>query len=168
MGGGTSSGLGNCVSQKIKESFPCNILQTFKHLPDISMAHPLEIFNSAHSIYCEVECSDLTLLFDNNWAERLVARELGRGKGIEAVNGWIAECIAESTVPFRFSGSLNTSQRKIATNLVLFPRLHFMPFATGPTLTATLKPDSLSLSNFYSIGDKAFTIYTGVRDSFCS
>jgi hypothetical protein len=87
---------------------------------------------------------------------------------MEAVNAWIAGCIAESTIPFRFSGPLNTSQRKIATNLVLFPRLHFMPFATAPSLRAALKPDALSLSNFYSVGDKAFTIYTGVRDSFCS
>lgn len=168
MGGGTSSGLGNCLSQKIKESYPSNILQTYKLLPDIAMAHPLEIYNSAHSVYCEVECSDLTLLFDNAWAERMVAPESGREKGIEAVNAWIAGCIAESTVPFRFSGLLNTSQRKIATNLVPFPRLHFMPFATGPTLTAALKPDAVSLSNFYSVGDKAFTIYTGVRDCFCS
>jgi cell division GTPase FtsZ len=50
MGGGTSSGLGNCVSVKIKESYPGRITQSFKLLPDASIAHPLEIYNSAHSI----------------------------------------------------------------------------------------------------------------------
>lgn len=135
-------------------------------MPDCNTAHPLEIYNSTHSIYREVEYSDLTLLFDNAWAERSVARE--RGRGMEAVNAWVASCIAESTIPFRFSGSLNTSQRKIATNLVLFPRLHFMPFATGSTPNAALKPDALSLSNFYLTGDKIFNTYMGVRDSFCS
>jgi tubulin beta len=84
------------------------------------------------------------------------------------VNSWVADSIAESTIPFRFSGQLNTSQRKIATNLVLFPRMHFLPFANAPTLAAALKPDAISLTNFYAKDDKSFGVYTGVRDNMCS
>lgn len=103
------------------------------------------------------------MLFDNAWAERTVIRE-GLGKDIGAVNKWVASSIAESTIPYRFSGGLNTSQRKIATNLVLFPRMHFLPFAHSSNLTAALKLDAISLTNYYSTGGKIFNIYAGVRD----
>jgi hypothetical protein len=141
-------------------------MQSFKLLPDLASAHPLEIYNCAHSVYKEVENSDLSLLFDNGWAERGAGREGGRGMG--AVNAWVARNIAESTIPFRFSGQLNTSQRKIATNLVLFPRIHFLPFANAPSLAHALRPDALSLSNYYAQGGKVFNVYAGVHDTPCS
>ena len=90
------------------------------------------------------------------------------GRGIDGANMWVADSIAESTIPFRFSGSLNTSQRKLATNLVLFPRMHFLPFANAPTLAAAIKPEAISLTNFYAKGDKSFGVYSGIRDTFCS
>jgi hypothetical protein len=80
----------------------------------------------------------------------------------------VAGSIAESTIPLRFSGGLNTSQRKMASNLVLFPRMHFLPFAQANSLPAALRPDALSLSNYYAEGGKIFNIYAGVRDPFAS
>lgn len=75
------------------------------------------------------------------------------------------------TIPYRFSGSLNTSQRKIACNLVCFPRLHFLPFSMSNQhsvnpLLAALKPENLSLCNYYEDGGKIFNIYAGLHDHF--
>ena len=80
--------------------------------------------------------------------------------------------IAKITRPYRFSGSLNTNQRKIATNLILFPRMHFMPFATSQSgscspLQSALKPENLSLANYHR-GDNIFSFYTAVEDYFTS
>jgi hypothetical protein len=64
---------------------------------------------------------------------------------IDQQNKWVAESIAELTIPYRFSGSLNTNQRKIGVNLVLFPRVHFFPFSLSSQhginpLAGALKP----------------------------
>lgn len=57
---------------------------------------------------------------------------------MQTTNQLIAQSIAQTTIPFRFAGHLNTNQRKIANNLVLFPRMHFMPFLTANSATPLL------------------------------
>lgn len=42
------------------------------------------------------------------------------------VNAYIADGLVEHTAPYRFSGSMNTNQRKMATNFLLFPRIKFI------------------------------------------
>jgi hypothetical protein len=74
LGGGTSSGLGMRVIEEARQTYPERIMQTYKLYPDLATAHPLQIYNSTHSISKETEYSDLTMLFDNAWMERAMAR----------------------------------------------------------------------------------------------
>lgn len=111
------------------------------------------------------------MLFDNPSILRVLSKQQSHKPTIDDQNKWIATSIASSTIPFRFSGSLNTSQRKIASNLVMFPRMHFFPFSlsnqfTVSPLVSALKPENLSLSNYYEEGGKVFNIYAGVHDHF--
>ena len=71
------------------------------------------------------------MLFDNASTERNLFQEGVYQPSISDQNKSIGSKIAKITRPYRFSGSLNTNQRKIATNLILFPRMHFMPFAAS-------------------------------------
>jgi hypothetical protein len=113
------------------------------------------------------------MLYDNSSVLRIMMKEQIYKPTIEDMNRWIASNISESTIPYRFSGSLNTSQRKIATNVVCFPRMHFLTFsmcnqfAVNPLVSA-LKPDNMSLPNYYGGGGKVFNVYAGIHDHLTS
>ena len=71
----------------------------------------------------------MTFFFDNQAIHKILEKEGKFQPNIEQVNSKIGKAIANSTIPFRFKGELNVSQRKLATNMDLFPRLHFMTLA---------------------------------------
>lgn len=48
------------------------------------------------------------------------------------MNSIVAKVATSSTLSLRFPGSLNTSIRKICTNLIPFPRLHFFTAGIAP------------------------------------
>ena len=56
------------------------------------------------------------------------------------VNSYIADGIIDHTAPYRFSGSINTNQRKIATNFLLFPRIKYI----SSMLSKRYEPDYMS------------------------
>jgi len=45
---------------------------------------------------------------------------------MDDINQVHAQNITEITAPYRFSGSLNSNQRKTCVNMVMFPRMKFM------------------------------------------
>ena len=61
-------------------------------------------------------------------ARNLLATEGRLRPSKEEVHQKMGKVIADATIPYRFKGDLNTSIRKIALNLVLFPRMHFLEF----------------------------------------
>ena len=59
-------------------------------------------------------------------ARNLVATQGKLLPSKEEVHKKVGEVIADASIPYRFKGDLNTSLRKMALNLVLFPRMHFL------------------------------------------
>jgi hypothetical protein len=47
----------------------------------------------------------------------------GRIKGFGEINKYIGNCLNEHVSPYIYSGELNSSQRKRAVNLILYPRI---------------------------------------------
>lgn len=45
---------------------------------------------------------------------------------MDEINQVHAQNITEITAPYRFSGKLNSNQRKTCVNMVMFPRMKFM------------------------------------------
>lgn len=127
---GTGSGLTSFILNHFRENHSDFMVQTFRQLPLIHQAcHPLEIYNATFALHDEVEYSDMTLLFSQDAvARQLVAQGNLRPSNLD-ISRRVGSAIASCTVPYRFKGDLNTCQRKIASNLVLFPRLHFLAFA---------------------------------------
>ena len=71
----------------------------------------------------------MTLMFDFQAVSRnLLATKRKLRPSKPDLSYRVGSLIGDSTIPYRFKGDLNTSMRKIATNLVLFPRMHFLTF----------------------------------------
>merc|ERR1712027_303647 len=54
------------------------------------------------------------------------------GADFKKMNSLIAKVSAGVTCPLRFQGSINADLRKLGTNLVPFPRLHFFMIGESP------------------------------------
>lgn len=65
----------------------------------------------------------------------------------ENLNGIIARVMAGITTTLRFPGQLNSDLRKLAVNLIPFPRLHF--FINGYAPLVAVRSDPLHWSAMY-------------------
>jgi tubulin epsilon len=69
-------------------------------------------------------------------ANSLVGGQVGavkaRPKPFDAMNGVVANLLLNMTSSSRFEGSLNVDVNEITTNLVPFPRLHYLVASQSP------------------------------------
>jgi tubulin beta len=70
--------------------------------------------------------------FQNENIKQICIRENRKKVGFGEMNSVVARAMAGSTISMRFPGSLNTSLRKLATNLVPLFRLHFIATGLAP------------------------------------
>merc|ERR1712045_349168 len=101
LGGGTGSGMGTLLISKIREEYPDRMMCTFSVFPSPKVSDTVvEPYNATLSVHQLVENADEVMVIDN-----------------------------EALYDICFPGQLNSDLRKLAVNLIPFPRLHF--FMTG-------------------------------------
>jgi tubulin beta len=137
MGGGTGSGMGTLLVSKVKEEFPDRILSTYSVVPSPKVSDTVvEPYNATLSIHQLVENADQCFALDNEALYDICFRTLKLANpSYGDLNHLIANAIAGTTCSLRFPGQLNCDLRKLAVNMVPFPRLHFFLVGFAP-LTA--------------------------------
>ncbi|GAA6032639.1 hypothetical protein JCM8097_004856 [Rhodosporidiobolus ruineniae] len=137
IGGGTGSGLGTLLLGKIKEEYPDRMLATYSVLPSPKVSETVvEPYNAVLSFHQLVEQADLTFNFDNEALYDILKKTLKKDSPTYPdLNALIAKVMSGVTTPLRFPGQLNSDLRKLATNLVPFPRLHFFTTSYAPLVS---------------------------------
>ena len=93
----------------------------------------VEPYNATLSIHQLLENSDETFMIDNEALFKISTRILKQKEPKYADLNWvIAMTMSGVTASLRFSGKLNGDLRKLAVNLVPFPRLHFFVLSHTP------------------------------------
>ncbi|PVU94743.1 hypothetical protein BB561_002293 [Smittium simulii] len=136
IGGGTGSGLGSLLIQKIREEYPDRMITTFSVLPSPKVSDTVvEPYNAVLSLHHLVENSDLTFAFDNEALYDICMNTLKiQGPVYSDLNKLISRVMSGITTSLRFPGQLNSDLRKLAVNMVPFPRLHFFMSGFAPLL----------------------------------
>lgn len=142
LGGGTGSGLGTLLVSKIREEFPDRMMCTYSVLPSPQVSDTVvEPYNCTLSIHQLVENADAVFTIDNEALYNICTKSLKVEKPTYSdLNRLISSVMSGITCSLRFPGQLNADLRKLAVNLIPFPRLHF--FAVGHAPLAA--PDSAS------------------------
>lgn len=137
LGGGTGSGMGTLLLRKIKEEYPDRILSTFSVVPSPKVSDTVvEPYNCTLSVHQLVENSDETYCIDNEALYDICSRTLNmKTPTYNNLNSLVSKVMSGVTCSLRFPGQLNQDLRKLAVNLVPFPRLHFFLTSLAP-LTA--------------------------------
>ncbi|KAJ0169489.1 hypothetical protein K1T71_015076 [Dendrolimus kikuchii] len=137
LGGGTGSGMGTLLLSKIREEFPDRIMNTFSVVPSPKVSEVvLEPYNATLSVHQLVENTDMTFCIDNEALYNICFKTLRLSSpSYGDLNHLISLTMSGVTTCLRFPGQLNADLRKLAVNMVPFPRLHFFMPGFAP-LTA--------------------------------
>ena len=131
LGGGTGAGMGTLLISKIREEYPDRVMTTFSVIPSPKVSDTVvEPYNAVLSFHQLVENSDQAFMMDNEALYDICFRTLKLTTPTYGdLNHLVSAALSGTTCCLRFPGQLNCDLRKIAVNMVPFPRLHF--FMTG-------------------------------------
>ncbi|KAG0202847.1 Tubulin beta-4 chain [Mortierella sp. GBA30] len=137
LGGGTGAGMGTLLISKIREEYPDRMMCTFSVVPSPKVSETIvEPYNATLSVHQLVENSDETFCIDNEALYDICCRTLKlNSPSYGDLNHLVSVVMSGITTSLRFPGQLNADLRKLAVNLVPFPRLHFFMVGFAP-LTA--------------------------------
>uniref|UniRef100_A0A453LYK5 Tubulin beta chain n=1 Tax=Aegilops tauschii subsp. strangulata TaxID=200361 RepID=A0A453LYK5_AEGTS len=117
LGGGTGSGMGTLLISKIREEYPDRMMLTFSVFPSPKL----------------VENADECMVLDNEALYDICFRTLKLATpSFGDLNHLISATMSGVTCCLRFPGQLNSDLRKLAVNLIPFPRLHFFMVGFAP------------------------------------
>lgn len=144
LGGGTGSGMGTLLISKICEEFPDRMMATFSVVPSPKTSDTVvEPYNATLSVHQLVENSQETFCIDNEALYDICLRNLKLAQPkYEDLNHLVSSVMSGVTTSLRYPGQLNSDLRKLAVNLVPFPRLHF--FMVGYAPLTSIKSRSFS------------------------
>ena len=128
LGGGTGSGFGSLLLERLSNEYGKKPKFTYTVYPSPRIStSPVEAYNAVFSTHSLLEHSDITIMMDNEAIYDICSRKLcNESPNYANLNRLIAQVIACSTSSMRFDGSLNLNLQDFLTNLVPYPRLHFL------------------------------------------
>ncbi|KAF4400204.1 hypothetical protein G4B88_019413 [Cannabis sativa] len=132
LGGGTGSGMGTLLISKIREEYPDRMMLTFSVFPSPKVSDTVvEPYNATLSVHQLVENADECMVLDNEALYDICFRTLKlTTPSFGDLNHLISATMSGVTCCLRFPGQLNSDLRKLAVNLIPFPRLHFFMMAS--------------------------------------
>lgn len=134
LGGGTGSGMGTLLISKIREEYPDRMMLTFSVVPSPKVSDTVvEPYNATLSVHQLVENADECMILDNEALYDICFRTLKlTTPTFGDLNHLISAVMSGVTCCLRFPGQLNADLRKLAVNLIPFPRLHFFMVGFSP------------------------------------
>ncbi|CAI5472282.1 unnamed protein product [Closterium sp. Yama58-4] len=134
LGGGTGSGMGTLLISKMREEFPDRMMMTFSVFPSPKVSDTVvEPYNATLSVHQLVENADECMVLDNEALYDICFRTLKLANpSFGDLNHLISATMSGVTCCLRFPGQLNSDLRKLAVNLIPFPRLHFFMVGFAP------------------------------------
>ena len=127
LGGGTGSGLGTLLLSKIREEYPDRMMVNFSVLPSPKVSDAVvEPYNAMLSSHQLLESTDEAFCIDNEALFDICFQTLKLTTPTYGdLNHLVSATMSGITTCLRFPGQLNSDLRKLAVNMVPFPRLHF-------------------------------------------
>merc|ERR1712142_550939 len=154
VGGGTGSGLGMLILERLAVDFRKKSKLGFEIYPSPNIPTCIvEPYNGLLSTHWLLDHTDVSLVLDNEAIYTICQKKLDIKKPSYAnLNRIIAKVVSSMTAALRFQGELNVDMNEFQTNLVPFPRLHFMTTSLSPVATKEsadkLTNDAWELSEF--------------------
>ncbi|CDF33490.1 alpha-tubulin [Chondrus crispus] len=138
VGGGTGSGLGSLLLERLSVDYGKKSKLGFTVYPSpLVSTSVVEPYNSVLATHSLLEHLDVGVVLDNEAIYDICRRSLGiKRPSYSNLNRLIAQVVSSLTASLRFDGTLNVDINEFQTNLVPYPRIHFMLSAYAPIVSA--------------------------------
>jgi len=137
VGGGTGSGLGALILERIAVDYRKKSKIGFEIYPAPKISTCIvEPYNAMLSTHWLLDHTEVSIVLDNEAIYAICQKQLDIDRPSYAdLNIIISKVISSMTASLRFDGELNVDLGEFQTNLVPFPRLHFMTTALAPVVS---------------------------------
>jgi len=155
VGGGTGSGLGMLILERLAVDYRKKSKIGFEIYPAPSISTCIvEPYNGLLSTHWLLDHTEVSLVLDNEAMYEICGKQLKLKKiTYDHLNKVCAKSISCMTAALRFEGDLNVDMNEFQTNLVPFPRLHFMTSSYSPL---TQMEKEISDSSVWEILETSF------------
>eukprot|EP01083_Nonionella_stella_P136168 414200_1 len=146
VAGGTGGGLGSLILERLSIDYRKKTKMGFDVFPETFIAgQPASLYNVLLSTHCLLYHADISMVLENLAISLLCREELDiKAPQYQNYNYLLNKLISSITAPQRYR--LNENLNSLVTNLVPFPRLHFMTTAMWPMIPFAKYNDN-SISN---------------------
>jgi len=163
VGGGTGSGLGVLVLERLAVDFRKKTKLGIEVYPAPKISTCIvEPYNALVTTHHLLDYTEVSLVLDNEALYEISQRDLlVKRPSYANLNNLISKVISSMTASLRFDGELNVDLNEFQTNLVPFPRLHFMTSSLSPVVAESNKGhESLTVQEItdYALNPASFLV----------
>ncbi|CEQ40787.1 SPOSA6832_02427 [Sporobolomyces salmonicolor] len=152
IAGGTGSGLGSYVLERLSDIFPKKLIQTYSVFPDAGAGDVVvQPYNSLLTLRRLTEFADSVVVLDNKALSGICQDRLHVGEpSFAQTNQLVSTVMAASTQTLRYPGYMNNDLVSMIASLIPTPRCHFLTTSYTPFTSdkveqfGTLTPASAS------------------------
>ncbi|OCB88050.1 gamma tubulin [Sanghuangporus baumii] len=134
IAGGTGSGLGSYMLERLNDKFPKKLIQTYSVFPNANEGDVVvQPYNSLLTLKRLTNHADSVVVLDNGALARLCADRLRvQTPSFDQTNQLASTVIAASTQTLRYPGYMNNDLVGIIASLIPTPRCHFLMTSYTP------------------------------------
>ncbi|KAJ2901868.1 Tubulin gamma chain [Zalerion maritima] len=135
IAGGTGSGLGSFLLERLNDRFPKQIIQTYSVFPDTTNAGDVVVhpYNSLLTIKRLTQNADSVVVLDNGALSHIAADRLHvQEPSFQQTNQLVSTVMSASTTTLRYPGYMHNDLVSILASLIPTPRCHFLMTAYTP------------------------------------
>ncbi|CAK7564702.1 MAG: gamma-tubulin [Sporothrix epigloea] len=135
IAGGTGSGLGSFLLERLNDRFPKKIIQTYSVFPDTSSAGDVVVhpYNSILAMRRLVQNADSVVVLDNGALSHIAADRLHvQEPSFQQTNQLVSTVMSASTTTLRYPSYMHNDLVSILASLIPTPRCHFLMTAYTP------------------------------------
>lgn len=139
IAGGTGSGMGSYMLERVNDHFPKKLLQTYSVFPnwDNSPDVVVQPYNSLLTLKRLTLNADCVVVLDNTALNRIAVDRLKlETPTVDQLNSLVSTVMAASTTTLRYPGYMNNDLVGLVASLIPTPRCHFLMTGYTPIVMA--------------------------------
>lgn len=129
IAGGTGSGMGSYLLERLNDHFPKKLVQTYSVFPSWTDQSDVVVqpYNSLLTMKRLIQNADATVVLDNTALNRIATDRLRiENPTVDHINSLVATIMAASTTTLRYPGYMNNDWIGLLASLIPTPRCHFL------------------------------------------